>query len=76
MSKAIPGKVYKHFRNKKLYKIELLGTHSETMEDVVVYSRLHESYKKYWVRPLSMFEDKAIDEDGNIVDRFDLTQGK
>ncbi len=49
-----PG-IYRHFKNKKLYKVLGVARHSETDEKLVLYEPLYESDSKYWVRPLEMF---------------------
>jgi hypothetical protein len=47
--------IYRHFKNKKLYKVWGIARHSETDELLVMYEPLYESNAKYWVRPLEMF---------------------
>ena len=54
MQKIEVGKVYKHYKG-NLYKIIALAKHSETLEDMVVYSSLDDS--KTWVRPKSMWNE-------------------
>lgn len=48
--KIKPNGIYKHFKGDYMYVIGV-GKHTETMEDVVVYT--HKG--KIWVRPVDMF---------------------
>ncbi len=57
--------IYRH-RKGGLYIVEDIATHSETMEQVVVYRALYGD-KKLWVRPYNMFI--SID---NGIPRFTL----
>lgn len=50
MRKIKPNGIYKHFKGDYMYVIGV-GKHTETMEDVVVYT--HKG--KIWVRPVDMF---------------------
>lgn len=53
-----------------MYRAHFVAKHSETLEDVVVYEALYENDEsKYWVRPLSMFEE-LVNIDGKKVPRF------
>lgn len=45
---------YRHFKG-DIIEVICIAKHSETLEDMVVYIHNH----TYWVRPLSMFEDKT-----------------
>ncbi len=59
-----------------MYKVYFVAKHSETLEDVVVYEALYENDKsKYWVRPLSMFEE-FVELEGKKVPRFELVSFK
>lgn len=49
--------LYQNIKNKQLYKIIQLATHSETLEPMVVYMALYSPYK-IWVRPLELFFEK------------------
>ena len=60
------GKIYKHYKG-NVYKIIAIARHSETLEDMVVYSSLDNS--KIWVRPKSMWNE-VIDSNGTL--RFTL----
>ncbi len=60
------GKIYKHYKG-NVYKVIAFARHSETLEDMVVYSSLDNS--KIWVRPKSMWNE-VIDNKGTL--RFTL----
>lgn len=56
---------YKHYKN-KLYEVVWIATHSETLEELVVYKALYNSEDFWenalWVRPKKMFcENIMID---------------
>ncbi|MEI6396972.1 MAG: DUF1653 domain-containing protein [Candidatus Taylorbacteria bacterium] len=62
--------IYKHSKTGRLYKAHFVAKHSETLEDMVVYEALYENDKsKYWVRPISMFEE-MVDIGGKKTPRF------
>jgi hypothetical protein len=64
-----PG-IYKHAKKGNLYKVHFVAKHSETLEDLVVYEALYENDKsKYWVRPLSMFNEE-VEIGGVTTPRF------
>ena len=54
---VIVGKTYRHFKG-TLYKVIAIAKHSETLEDMVVYT--HDD--KIWVRPYNMFIEKVDKE--------------
>lgn len=56
------GKIYKHYKG-NLYKVIALAKHSETMEDMVVYSSLDNS--KIWTRPAKMWFE-TVDNVGEL----------
>lgn len=60
--------VYKHYRG-KLYRVEGIGLHTESLEPMVVYRPLYDSKVTYWMRPYSLFTSTVI-VDGNEVGRF------
>ena len=47
------GRVYRHFKG-GLYRVEDVATHSETLEEYVVYRKLYGD-KSLWIRPKEMF---------------------
>jgi len=64
----VAGKIYRHFKGKE-YKVEGIVTHSETLEQLVLYRPMYD-YEKLWVRPISMWEEIVTDPNGNKVKRF------
>ena len=66
MQKIEIGKTYKHYKG-NLYKIIALAKHSESMEDMIVYSSLDDA--KTWVRPAVMWNE-VVDDLGTL--RFTL----
>jgi GNAT superfamily N-acetyltransferase len=67
--------LYRHYKN-KLYKYLGLATHSETLEEMVLYKPLYEnSVSDLWVRPKSMFHEN-INLNGKSVPRFEPVQFK
>ena len=68
MQKVEVGKIYRHYKG-NVYKIIALAKHSETEEDMEVYSSLEEA--KIWVRPKRMWND-IIDNKGTL--RFTLIE--
>ena len=68
--------IYKHSKTGNLYKVHFVAKHSETLEDLVVYETLYDNPRsKYWVRPLSMFEELVM-IDGRQVPRFQFIKDK
>ena len=65
-----PG-IYKHYKN-KMYEVMEVATHSESMEQLVVYRPLY-GEGKLWVRPLVMFEEE-ITVDGKTMPRFTFVE--
>jgi len=55
-----PG-VYRHFKG-NLYELLYVATHSETLEEMVVYRALY-GEGGVWVRPLSMWTEH-VERDG------------
>ena len=63
----IPLGTYRHYKG-NLYQLTGFATHSETLEDMVIYKALQNGGKT-WVRPLSMWED-IVETGGKPVKRF------
>lgn len=61
-----PGK-YRHFKGKE-YEVIGVAKHSETLEEMVVYSQLYGEHG-LWVRPASMWEE-TVERDGKTYKRF------
>ena len=59
--------IYKHFKGNK-YELLEIATHSETLEQMVVYRALY-GEGGVWVRPLSMWKEQ-VEVDGKFVPRF------
>ena len=59
MREIIVGAKYKHFKG-TLHKVIALAKHSETQEEMVVYT--HEDTGEIWVRPYEMFTSKVDKE--------------
>ena len=55
------------------YEVLYIASNSETLEDMVVYKALYGD-EKIWVRPLSMWNDKIILNDGSETKRFVLVE--
>jgi cyclomaltodextrinase len=61
-----PGR-YRHFKGGE-YAVQGIATHSETGEQLVVYTPLY-GEGGLWVRPLSMFLE-TVDRDDEEIPRF------
>ena len=59
---------YRHYKGKD-YQVLMIARHSETREWVVVYRCLYDDYS-IWVRPLEMFVEDVLLENGQSVTRF------
>ena len=68
----IKSGIYRHYKN-KLYEIIDVATHSESMEQLVVYKPLY-GEGKLWVRPIGMF-DEEVTVEGKQVKRFTYVEG-
>ncbi|MBO7288931.1 MAG: DUF1653 domain-containing protein [Clostridia bacterium] len=64
--------IYRHYKGNE-YEVLSVASHSETLEDMVVYKALY-GEEKVWVRPLSMWNDKIILKDGSETKRFVLVE--
>ena len=58
---------YRHFKGKE-YEVIGLATHSETMEQMVVYRALY-GERGLWVRPAAMWNE-TVERDGTVLPRF------
>ena len=63
--------VYCHFKG-KLYRVEGMARHSETLEEMVVYRQLYGD-GALWVRPASMWNE-AVMHEGTPLPRFALME--
>ncbi len=71
MEEIIVGGIYRHFKNKNLYKVKAIAKNSSDLSDVVVYEAQYENpVSKLWVRPLSEFIEEVYWE-GKTVKRFE-----
>ena len=65
---------YRHYKGKE-YEVLGVATHSETLEELVVYKALYDIEGKgkdsLWVRPKGRFEEE-IEVDGVVRKRFEL----
>jgi len=61
-----PGQVWRHYKGND-YKIIILGKHSETGEEMVVYKQLHSG--NIYIRPLALFFN-TVEWEGTVVPRF------
>ena len=68
MNKLQPGQMYQHFKG-SLYEILCVGTHTETLEELVVYKPVDKDV--IWIRPLSMW-NTILRKNGKDVSRFTL----
>lgn len=60
---------YQHYKGNK-YLVLGIAKHSETLEELVVYTSLYENKdSSLWVRPLKMFLENVV-VDGKKVERF------
>ncbi len=75
MRKILIGKIYHHFKGHD-YEVLNIGTHSETLEKMVIYKNT--SNGEIWVRPYEMFNglmDKNKYPDIKQKYRFELKEG-
>jgi hypothetical protein len=59
---------YRHYKGQE-YEVLGVAKHSETEEDLVVYRPLY-GKGELWVRPLQMFVEKVVKEEGEVA-RFE-----
>ena len=62
-----PG-IYQHFKGAR-YQVQGVARHSETGEELVVYTPLY-GEGGLWVRPLAMFLE-TVERDGRVQPRFE-----
>ena len=61
--------IYRHYRGNR-YLVLGIAKHSETQDDLVIYTTLYENKKSaLWARPIKMFLENVI-VDGKEVPRF------
>lgn len=73
----VEGGLYQHFKG-NYYRVMCLAKHSETLEDVVVYSSVTNPYSSnapyspttVYVRPKSMWNEVVTNSEGKRVNRF------
>ena len=75
----IIGGKYRHYRNKLLYEVICIATHTESNEELVIYEALYDDtlrgYGGIWAKPVSMFcETVQVGE--QVVPRFLLENGE
>lgn len=66
MEQKIKNGIYRHYKG-GIYEAVCTATHSETLEDMVVYRSVFNN--GYWVRPLAMWEE-TVECDGKRTPRF------
>ena len=76
MERILKQGIYRHFKGSdKLYKVIGIATHSESLEEMVIYIALYgKEIGKTYVRPLDMFLEKVPegrDNPNNQVYRFE-----
>jgi hypothetical protein len=64
-----PGQTYRHHRG-NLYKCLMLATHSESLDEMVIYQRLDNG--QVWARPMSVWTQRV--DMHNRIDRFVLVK--
>ena len=67
----IIGGIYKHFKNKRLYKVKAMAKNSSDLSDMVVYEAQYENPEaRFWVRPVAEFVQEVYWE-GKTMKRFE-----
>jgi hypothetical protein len=61
---------YRHSKSGKMYTVIGVAKHSETLEEMVIYSPVYKSETKFWVRPIKMWEEEVVIE-GKKRKRFE-----
>jgi hypothetical protein len=57
LDKVEVDEFYRNKKNRQIYQVQDLATHTETLEHLVVYYSLKD-VDKIWVRPLELFKEK------------------
>lgn len=68
MEENLIGK-YRHYKGKE-YEVVGIATHSETLEEFVVYKPLYFTEHNLWIRPKVMFLEKIM-VNGKKINRFE-----
>ena len=67
MKTVKPNEIYRHYKG-NVYRVLYLAKHTETMEDMVIYTPAA-GKDEVWARPLSMWSETVVHE-GKTVPRF------
>ena len=67
MTDTIAAGRYRHYKGNE-YEVLGMATHSETLEEMVVYRALY-GERRIWVRPAAMWRDR-IETEHVTVERF------
>ncbi len=73
MEHLFPAGHYRHFKGGE-YQLIATATHSETLEQMVVYRPLY-GEGNLWVRPASMWNE-LVEYQGETVSRFTLIKAE
>ena len=73
MKTVKPNEIYRHYKG-NVYRVLHLAKHTETMEDMVIYTPASGDGTEVWARPLSMWHEEVSTPAG-IVSRFTLIEG-
>lgn len=66
------GGTYRHYKGNE-YQVLYAAKHTETGEDLIIYTRLHDPTKQVWARPAAMWNETVV-RDGKTVKRFELVE--
>ncbi len=71
---SITRGLYRHSKSGKLYMVDSVGKHSETLEDMVSYHAMYIDSefgtRANWIRPAKMFLEE-VEVNGLMVPRFE-----